>query len=186
MSRRHSLPLAALAAALFAVVSAGPASGLSCLPVDMQLKELEPGNVVFVGTVTARDVAGARVRVDQWFRGADPRDSLAIPIAGAMPGEPIIIGSWDPTPGQVWFIIGNRLAADVVESDLCRQMPVDAALMATATSLFGPPQLPPFEDPDVTDGETPSGMPLVIAAGVVALGLLGGLGAVFLLQRRAG
>ena len=149
----------------------------------MQLRDLQPGTVVFVGTVTGRDLTAVQVRVDQWFAGVDPRDVVVIPIAG--PGQPAIIGTWDPTPGQVWFIIGDRMGPETIESNVCRQMPVDVALVSAATNLFGSPKTPPFADPGTPPNDESSGLPLAIGAGIVALGLLGGLGAVVALQRRA-
>ena len=169
-------------AAFLALALAGPASATSCIPIEMQLRELQPGTVVFVGTVTGRDLTAVQVRVDQWFAGDDPRDVVVIPIAG--PGQPVIAGTWDPTPGQVWFIVGDRIGPESIESNVCRQMPVDVALVSAATSIFGSPKTPPFTDPGTPSDDVSSGLPLAIGAGVVVLGVLGGLGAVVALQRR--
>jgi len=75
------MSMAIVAAAFLALAFAGPASATSCIPIEMQLRELQPGTVVFVGTVTGRDLAAVQVRVDQWFAGTDPRDVVIIPIA---------------------------------------------------------------------------------------------------------
>jgi len=176
------MSMAIVAAAFLALAFAGPASATSCIPIEMQLRELQPGTVVFVGTVTGRDLTAVQVRVDQWFAGDDPRDVVVIPIAG--PGQPVIAGTWDPTPGQVWFIVGDRIGPESIESNVCRQMPVDVALVSAATSIFGSPKTPPFADPGTPPDDASSGLPLVIGAGVVVLGVLGGLGAVVALQRR--
>ena len=170
-------------AAILLFAFTGPASATRCIPIDMQLRELPPGTAVFVGTVTGRDFTAAQVRVDRWFSGSDPRDVVMIPIAG--PGEPVIVGTWDPKLGEAWFIIGDRVDPETIESNVCRQWTVDEALINAATSLFGSPRTPPFADPGTPPDEAPSGLPLALGAGVVVLGVLGGLGVVVAMQRRA-
>ena len=174
---------AAVTAAFLALAIAGTVSATSCVPIEMQLRDLQPGTVVLVGTVTGRDIAGVQVRVDRWFAGEDPRDSLVIPIAA--PGEPVIVEAWDPVPGQTWFIIGDRIAPATVDSNVCRLVPIDATIVTTATEILGSPKLPPFETPEEpTGGVLGTGLSPVIVGAVAVLGVLAGLGAVVILQRR--
>lgn len=159
---------------------ASPAAATSCVPIEAQLTDLQAGSVVFVGTIVARDATTVQVRVDQWFSGADPRDQLAIPMP--RPGGPITAGSWEPSVGERWFIIGDRLDPGTVDSGICRQMPYDPSLAAAAMAAFGPPQSPPFGERVPEDA---GGPPLALAAGLVAVGVLIGLGGVLYVQRRA-
>ncbi len=184
LSRLCAVPMAALTGALIALALAGPASATSCIAPEMQLQNLDPGTQVFVGTVTARELGAVRLRVDQWFAGPDPREMVAIPLLA--PGDPIVVGTWDPTPGQVWFIIGDRIGPETIDSSVCRQVPADPAIVSAATNHFGAPRMPPFSDSTAPETTGSGGVPLAIGAGVLILGLLGGLGAVLALQRRVG
>jgi hypothetical protein len=180
MSRWRAASLAAVVSLVLLGALTGPASATSCIGIEDQLKDLPPGTAVFIGTVIARDAATAQVRVDQWFSGDDPREALIIPLAG--PGDPIVVGAWEPAPGQTWFIIGDRIGPDRIDSSVCRQTPADANILSAATARYGTPRLPPYGQPDGTAGS--DGPPLPIVLGLVALGVVGGLGAVVLLQRR--
>ena len=180
---RPAMSLASVASIALALAIAAPASATSCIAIEMQLQDLPPVTAVFVATITGRDLTGVQVRVDQWFAGADPRDIVVIPMAA--PGDPVVVGTWDPTPGQVWFIIGDRIGPETIDSTVCRQVPADAAIVSAATSRFGPPKMPPFSDPTAPETGPAAGVPIAVAAGVLVLGLLGGLGAVVALQRWA-
>lgn len=173
--------LAAAAGALLAFAVTRPVLA-SCVSMEMQLKDLQPGTAVFVGTVADRDASGVRVRVDQWFAGADPRDVMTIAIAGR--DQPVILGTWDPRPGEAWFIVGERIGPGTIESNVCRQVPLDVGVVTLATNLYGLPSLPPFAAPGGPEQEPSPDLPIGLGIGVIALGVLVGLGAAVALQRR--
>ena len=90
---RHFARMGASLALVAGLALPGSAAATSCVPIEMQLRDLPTTSVVFVGTVLARDATAVHVRVDQWYAGTDPRDAFLIPTPG--PGDPVIIGTWE-------------------------------------------------------------------------------------------
>lgn len=191
--RLSLLPLLVVLLAGLAPVLAAPATVLaSCMRLDLKGLERTPGLVVFVGTVEANAGAVVRVRVDQWFSGADPRDALAV-TGGRMSNDPNVASSvdWEAQVGVSYIIVAERRDPDTVETAPCRQLWIDAESMAEATAVFGEPRLPPFGGPEATPPPTggpvgPSPAELAIAGALALAGALIGLLVVLRLQRRPG
>ncbi|OGN82669.1 MAG: hypothetical protein A2X23_12945 [Chloroflexi bacterium GWC2_73_18] len=187
---------AVLAAAWLALIclAAGPAARpalADCAQLELSQLQRTPDLVVFAGAVRELTDPGARLRVQAWFVGDDPRDQLL--VVGGAPSEPGVVteDTWSPKLGAAYLIVGQRSDTETVETVPCQQRSADGTTLNEATVAFGKPRVPPFPtlEPRPAPGSGPFGRApgeLAVAAAFALVGGAAGLLVVTRLQRRGG
>lgn len=156
-----------------------------------------PDVAVFTGVIQRAEPMAVPVLVTRWFKGPAPARLVGLDPQGFEDPMGGSCGTHQPPLGTEWIFVTGRSERGLYSVHMCTthaDLATDhgAALLASATEVFGPAQAPPGPDPTAESAaESAPGGLVVSILGAVAplavaiafgLGLIGGL--VLILRRR--
>lgn len=148
-------------------IAATPATSFaSCIQPQFHAFAGAADTVVLEGAIVAVEPTRVIVDAARWW-GNEPRQRIAI---DRTPADPTVITSvdWNPQPGERWVIVAKR-DGNALATGVCQQMPTDQSVLTEVQSSLGEGVVP---QPAVTESASDAGLPPILLAGLLAIGLV--------------
>ncbi len=130
----------ALAAAVVFLARPSPALA-SCPPLE--LIPIRPESVVFIGEVLGSSRQRTDLRVEVWYTGAEPTDTVVV-LGGRVGKGRESSADWHPIVGERYAVIAERRTDGSFLTELCLQAFANTPVVAFLEDRYGAPRMPPF------------------------------------------